>query len=164
MIDFQLRAINETDRDWLAAFFQTHWGSPVMVYSQEVFHCDRLPGIVAYRGEEIVGLITYAMANGQCQIVSLDSVEEGKGIGTALLQAAEEAARDQGAHRVWLLTTNDNLHALRFYQKRGYELVFIHRRAVEQARRIKPEIPLHGNDGIPISDEIEMEKRITVSV
>jgi ribosomal protein S18 acetylase RimI-like enzyme len=154
----QIRAIGDADRDWLASFFQTHWGSPKMVYSHAVFHCDMLPGFAACRGEEMIGLITYIMADEQCQVVSLDSLEEGKGVGTALLQAVEEASRQQGADRVWLLTTNDNLHALRFYQKRGYELVRIHRGAVQRARQIKPEIPLVGNDGIPILDEIELEK------
>jgi RimJ/RimL family protein N-acetyltransferase len=69
----------------------------------------------------------------------------------------KEVARQHGCQRVWLITTNDNLNALRFYQKRGFELVAVHRRAIDEARKIKPEIPLIGEYGIPIRDEIELE-------
>ncbi len=62
---------------------------------------------------------------------------------------------------VWLITTDANLHALRFYQRRGLVLAALHRNAVEAARRIKPEIPLIGNDGIPIRDELELELAFT---
>ena len=91
------------------------------------------------------------------EILSLDSLQEHKGIGTSLLNAAIEEARNRGLERIMLITTNDNLPALRFYQKRGFDLVRIHRNMVEQARKIKPEIPLIGMDGIPLKHEIELE-------
>ena len=91
------------------------------------------------------------------EILSLDSLHEYKGIGTLLLNAAIGKARDSGLERIMLITTNDNLPALRFYQKRGFDLVQIRRNALEQARKIKPEIPLIGMDGIPIKHEIELE-------
>jgi ribosomal protein S18 acetylase RimI-like enzyme len=163
MNEIRVRALVESDRLWLGGFLRKHWGSPQMVYGcgQQVFACDELPGFVAFCGEEPVGLVTYAIADGQLQVVSLDSVREGIGVGTALMLAVERVARDSGMERVWLLTTNDNLNALRFYQKRGYELVAVHRNAVEQARRIKPQIPAVGSDGIPLRDEIELEKRLS---
>lgn len=55
------------------------------------------------------------------------------------------------------LSPDDNLNALRFYQKRGFVLVAIYRNALDIARKLKPEIPLIGNDGIPLRDEIELE-------
>ncbi|MGQ7279013.1 GNAT family N-acetyltransferase [Brevibacillus thermoruber] len=163
MNEIRVRALVESDRLWLGGFLREHWGSPHMVYGHglQVFACDELPGFVAFCGEEPVGLVTYAIADGQLQVVSLDSVREGIGVGTALMLAVERVARDSGMERVWLLTTNDNLNALRFYQKRGYELVAVHRNAVEQARRIKPQIPAVGSDGIPLRDEIELEKRLS---
>lgn len=85
-------------------------------------------------------------------------MEEGKGIGTLLVQAVEEHAWQHRCTVVSLITTNDNLHALKFYQKRGYYLVEILQNAVERARAVKPEIPLIGNDGIPIRDEIRLQK------
>jgi GNAT superfamily N-acetyltransferase len=78
------------------------------------------------------------------------------------MNAVVDEARKQNCERVFLATTNDNLHALRFYQKRGFELVAVHRGAVNESRKIKPGIPLIGNDGIPIRDEIELEMNLQV--
>jgi GNAT superfamily N-acetyltransferase len=144
----------------LTEFFTIHWGSPQMVISSGVFDCSTLDGFAILNGEEqIIGLITYVREKDECEIISLDSLEEGKGIGSALLQEVENAAIVSECERVKLITTNDNLLALKFYQKRGYELVKIHRNAVQKARENKPEIPLIGNDGIPLKDEIELEKK-----
>jgi hypothetical protein len=81
----------------------------------------------------------------------------GQGVGTALIEAVKVAAIEAGCRRLWLMTTNDNLHALGFYQRRGFRLVAVYPGAVDAARLLKPEIPLLGNDGIPIRDEIELE-------
>ena len=94
------------------------------------------------------------------EILSLDSLSERRGIGTALLDEAVLAARKADCLRVMLVTTNDNLYALRFYQKRGFDMVRLIRNAVDAARNIKPEIPLTGMDGIPIRHEIELELRL----
>jgi GNAT superfamily N-acetyltransferase len=145
----------------LTEFFTIHWGSPQMVISSGVFDCSTLDGFAILNGEEqIIGLITYVREMDECEIISLDSLEEGKGIGSALLQEVERAAIVSECERVKLITTNDNLLALKFYQKRGYELVKIHRNAVQRAREIKPAIPLIGHDGIPLKDEIELEKEL----
>jgi Acetyltransferase (GNAT) family. len=93
-------------------------------------------------------------------VVSLDSLAEGRGIGSALLKSVEEVAREKKSNRIWLITTNDNLHALRFYQRRGYVLVAVHRNAIERSRQFKPQIPIIGKDGIPLRDEIELEKKL----
>ncbi|MEW5718069.1 MAG: GNAT family N-acetyltransferase, partial [Chloroflexota bacterium] len=79
------------------------------------------------------------------------------GIGSALIDAVKLRARQAGCKRLWLITTNDNLTALRFYQKRGFTLAALHRNALEESRKIKPEIPLVGEHGIPLRDEIELE-------
>ena len=90
------------------------------------------------------------IAGDACEIVTLDSLIEGQGIGTTLIEAVKAAAEAAGCRRLWLVTTNDNLHTLGFYQKRGFRLVAVHPGAVDAERRLKPEIPLIGNDGIPI--------------
>ena len=80
----------------------------------------------------------------------------------ALLDAVLDRASVAGAHRVWLVTTNDNVDALRFYQRRGMRLVRLWPDAVTQARKLlKPEIPLIGAEGIPIRDELELEIRMS---
>jgi RimJ/RimL family protein N-acetyltransferase len=108
----------------------------------------------------MVGLVTYRIEGSQCEVVTLNSEEEGTGIGTALLEAVCREAAAAGCTRVWLITTNDNLPALRFYQKRGMRLFALHPNAVEASRKLKPEIPLAGWEGIPIRDEIELELRL----
>ena len=92
------------------------------------------------------------------EIISLNSIEEGKGIGTSLINEIENIVIKNNCKLIKLVTTNDNLLALRFYQKRGFILSRIINNAVEEARKLKPEIPLIGNDGIPIRDEIELIK------
>jgi ribosomal protein S18 acetylase RimI-like enzyme len=66
------------------------------------------------------------------------------------------AAIRAGCVRLWLITTNDNLHALGFYQKSGFRLVALHPDAVAESRRLKPSIPEVGLDTIPLRDEIEL--------
>ncbi|OZM56848.1 GNAT family N-acetyltransferase [Lottiidibacillus patelloidae] len=145
----------------LENFFTTHWGSPEMVISSGTYDCSKLEGFAKLNNEnEIIGLITFIIKKNSCEIISLDSLEEGKGIGTSLLKQVEQFARGRKCYVIKLVTTNDNLHALKFYQKRGYQLVTIHKNAVVKAREIKPQIPLIGNDGIPIRDEIELEKKL----
>lgn len=160
MEEFIIREIGEQDREWVGAFLLTYWGSTEMVYSKGVHQCDRLPGIAAFMGAEPIGLLIYEIKQGACEIVSLDSVREGLGVGSALLETVERLAQEQGCSRLWLITTNDNVHALGFYQRRGYALVQLYRNAVEAARRLKPQIPFIGNDGIPIRDEIKLEKAL----
>ncbi|MCM3055720.1 GNAT family N-acetyltransferase [Caldifermentibacillus hisashii] len=140
-------------------FFKLHWGSSEMVISSGVYDCSKLDGFAVVNGEdEIIGLITYIMKDNECEIISLDSIEEGKGIGTSLVREVEKLGLKEKCKLLKLVTTNDNLQALKFYQKRGFILSRIFLNAVEKARKIKPEIPLMGNDGIPIRDEIELIK------
>jgi ribosomal protein S18 acetylase RimI-like enzyme len=89
--------------------------------------------------------------------VTIDSAKPGIGIGTLLIEAVTQAAREAGCKRLWLITTNDNLHALRFYQKHGFTLLTVHRYALDASRQLKPSIPLIGNDHIPLHHEIELE-------
>jgi len=153
---FSIRAVGSHDRDWVAGFITERWGAEFIAAHHEVYYCKDLPGFVAVQAEERIGLVTYAIAGADCEIVSLDSLRPGAGIGTALIEAVRAAAVESGCKRLWLVTTNDNMNALRFYQKRGFGLVKIHRGAVEFARQLKP-IPLIGADGIPLRDEIELE-------
>jgi ribosomal protein S18 acetylase RimI-like enzyme len=103
--------------------------------------------------------VTYHLQDGECEVLSLDSLQEGIGIGTALLDAIAEEARASGCRRAFLITTNDNIGAIRFYQKRGWRMVAVYPGAVDKSRKIKPAIPLTGSHGIAIRDEIEFELR-----
>jgi ribosomal protein S18 acetylase RimI-like enzyme len=104
-----------------------------------------------------VGLITYVIEDTACEIVTLDSLYEGVSIGSGLVMAVRQAGEAAGCARLWLVTTNDNTHAMRFYQRRGFRMTGLFPDAIEDSRRIKPTIPLRGNDGIPIRDEVLFE-------
>lgn len=154
---FSLRPLTPDDREWVAAFIAKRWGSEVVVAHGVAYRPSELPGFAAHMGKRLVGLLTYTIEEGACEIVSIDSLAEGQGVGSALVEAVKEAAQEHGCQRLWLITTNDNLPALRFYQKRGFRLVRVHPGAVERSRRIKPQIPQIGLEGIPIRDELELE-------
>ena len=154
---FALRQLTPTDLPRLRQFWKENWGDEFVVAHGVVYRPDALQGFVALDGAEWVGEITYHISDIDCEIVSLDSRREGQGIGTKLIEKVVDVARAKGCKRVFLITTNDNLHALGFYQKRGFELAALHRGAVSESRKIKPNIPIIGNDGIPLRDEIELE-------
>jgi GNAT superfamily N-acetyltransferase len=152
-----IRPAGAGDRPWIEQHLARSWGSATVVSRGVAHDAARLPTLVAVRGGEIVGLATYRLADDECELVSLDALRRREGIGTALLAGVAEAARRGGCRRLWLITTNDNLDALRFYQRRGMRLVAVHPGAVDVARRINPSIPLIGEHGIPIRDELEFE-------
>ncbi len=152
-----VRPLLEADRPWVRQWMVDHWGAELVIAHGERIYPAEYPGFVAERGAEAVGLVTYAQRGDECEILSLDSLAEGQGIGSALVESVRKVAAGNGARRLWLITTNDNLNALRFYQKRGFELVKIHRHAVDESRKLKPSIPLTGDSGLPIRDEIELE-------
>ncbi|MCY3864072.1 MAG: GNAT family N-acetyltransferase [Chloroflexi bacterium] len=173
MTAFTIRPLERADREWVAHFLDERWGTTQIVSRGKAVYGHLLPGFMAERGmepeaedheeessAENIGLITVHIGERDCEITTLDSLDESMGVGSALVEAVEEWAREAGIERLWLVTTNDNLEALKFWQKRGYELVSVHRNAIADARRIKPQIPITGLNGITIRDEIELEKLI----
>lgn len=156
-----IRPICEGDAPWVAAFTTAEWGADFVVAHGVVYHPHRLPGFVAQFGEDVVGLATYSIQERACELVTINAVYEGQGIGTALLEAVVTAANQARCTRVWLTTTNDNLRALAFYQKRRFQLAALHSGAVAAARRLKPSLPLVAPNGVPIRDELEFHLLLT---
>jgi ribosomal protein S18 acetylase RimI-like enzyme len=154
---FEILELTDEHRQWADKLIEDHWGSVRIVTRGRIHDVSGLPGFVAVKDSRPAGLATYRIDGNECEMVSLDSLAEGIGIGTALVEAVKSAATAADCRRLWLITTNDNLHAVRFYQKRGFRLVAIHRNALEETRRLKPSLPLTGIDGIPLRDEIELE-------
>lgn len=152
-----LRRLSSTDLPRLRQFWIEHWGGEEMITRGKVYRPEQLEGFVIEDGEAWVGLLTFAMVDGECEVTSLDSLREGQGIGSKLIDQVIEEARGRGCKRLFLITTNDNLNALGFYQKRGFEIAAIYRGAVNESRKIKPSIPLVGYNNIPLRDEIELE-------
>ncbi|MFH2008737.1 MAG: GNAT family N-acetyltransferase [bacterium] len=153
----EIRTTCPDDREWVQGLLVEHWGETRVVSRGRVHQAELLPGFVAVRDGARCGLLTYRVEGGELEVVSLNALTAGQGVGTSLLVAAAEAAREAGCRRLWLITTNDNLAALRFYQRRGLHLAALHRSALDVSRRLKPSIPRLGIDGIPLRDELELE-------
>jgi GNAT superfamily N-acetyltransferase len=156
----EYRAVTPQNRSDINAFIEEHWYGTQMIVHGEAVDMTRLDGVAAYDGEVLTGLITYRIEAGECEIMSLDSDREGAGIGTALVDQVIRIAGERHCHLIKVTTTNDNIHAIRFYQRRGFDMARIYRNAVTEARRIKPSIPLTGYDGIPLKHEIEFERGV----
>ena len=152
-----LRRLTQDDLPRLRQFWIDHWGGEEMITRGNVYRPEQLDGFVLEEKNEWIGLITFFIKDDECEVTSLDSLREGQGIGTKLIDKAMEEAHKQNCKRLFLITTNDNLHALSFYQKRGFEIVTFYRGAINQSRKRKPSIPLVGMNGIPLRDEIELE-------
>jgi GNAT superfamily N-acetyltransferase len=119
------------------------------------------PALVAERDGALAGVLTYVIGREDCEILTLHTTEQSHGVGTALIDAVERIAAGRGCRRLWVLTTNDNVDALRFYQRRGFRLAELNPGAVDEAReRLKPELPAVGEYGIPLRDELVLEKEL----
>lgn len=157
-VGIRVRAIEERDRGWIREAVAAAWGSDRVVSRGRMTESlSASPGLVAEREGEPVGYTLVRVEAGELEVLALHSLREREGVGTALLETLESEARRAGCRRVWLVTTNDNLDAIRFYQRRGWRWVAFHRDAVIEARKLKPEIAEHGAYGIPIRHELEFE-------
>jgi ribosomal protein S18 acetylase RimI-like enzyme len=152
-----IRPLQDEDREWVQRLITERWGAPLVVGRGRSWNPVELPGFAAFEGERCVGLVTYELDSDACEIVTIDALEEGRGVGTALFEAVQEAARAAGCERIRLVTTNNNLRALAFYQKRGFRLVGLVAGAIDEERNVKPSIPLVDPAGLPIRDELHLE-------
>jgi ribosomal protein S18 acetylase RimI-like enzyme len=148
------------DAEAVAAIHAASWGGSLVVGHGVAYDLTTLPTLVAVAGQRVVGALTYHVDGDSLEVVSIDAAPPGRGVGTALLEAAAETGRALGLRRLWLVTTNDNLDALRFYQRRGLRLVGLAPDAVAASRRLKPGIPMVGAYGIPLRDELTLERSL----
>lgn len=151
-------AAGEADRTWLRGLWRAAWGGEQMEAGGRTLRVDDVAAMVAWRAGERVGAATYLVEPPACELASIDALAPRAGIGTALLAAVEAAVAAAGCARVTLTTANDNLDALRFYQRRGYRIAAVHVGAVDAARMRKPTIPAVGQYGIAVHDELRLVK------
>jgi ribosomal protein S18 acetylase RimI-like enzyme len=156
-MSIEIRELADTDRAWARGLLRERWGSASIVTRGRIHRADLLPALVVRRDAMRVGLLTYRLAGPECEIVSLDAVQPGQGVGTALIGAVRRVAEEQGCRRLWLITTNDNAGAQRLYARLGFRLACLHGNALEESRRLKPSLPLVGIGGAPLRDELEYE-------
>jgi ribosomal protein S18 acetylase RimI-like enzyme len=152
----QVRPFSEDDRPWAIELMRERWGSEVAITRGKARDASLLEGFVAEIEGEPVGLAVYETRGAESELVTLDSLQEGAGVGSTLVAAVANTAWRQECRRLLVVTTNDNVRALGFYQRRGFVLTALRKGAVDKSRQIKPEIPELGCDDIPIHDELEL--------
>jgi len=156
-MDYTIRKIEKQDAEFIESSLERDWGSVKIVTRGKLYDASKLPGFLAEREEQVHGFITYRIDENEIEIISLNSFKERVGIGSSLIDAVKKVADSKLIKRIWLITTNDNYTAINFYQRRGFRVKTIHKNAIEQSRKLKPEIPVTGIEGVTIRDEIEME-------
>ena len=148
-----IRPAGAVDTGWISQFLRERWGAATVVVHGEVIDASRLPALIA---EPRRGLATYRRLSDDAELVTLDAVPAGIGTGTALLDKLTTRLFAEGCVRLWLTMTNGNLSALQFYLRRGFRLSAVRPGAVDAARKLKPTIPLTGEHGIPLQDELDL--------
>jgi GNAT superfamily N-acetyltransferase len=152
-----VRPVEDSDRDWLRETLAQRGQLRIVSRGRLTENTQKLPGFLAERGGAKAGYALMRIERDELEVVALEALTRWEGIGTALLAAAADEARRARCARAWLITTNDNLDAVRFYQRRGWDLVALHRDSVTTGRKLKPEIPEVGDYGLPIRHELEFE-------
>jgi ribosomal protein S18 acetylase RimI-like enzyme len=153
----EIRPISAEDRAHVRQVLRQRWGDDLVVAHGEALYPAEHPGFVAGEWE---GLVTYRIDGDACEVLTIDAFAPGHGVGSALLDAVVGVARDAGCTRVWLVTTNDNLRARAWYERRGFRLVRVDEGAVDRARALKPIPATNAENGLPIRDELELERRL----
>ena len=154
--DVAIRPVAENDRPTVGWLTTQLWGAPEVAVHDGVFYPASLPGFIAERAGRIAGLVTFEVRGNVLEIATINALDQRQGIGTLLIEAVRAEAKRLGCHHVILTTTNDNIGALRFYQRRGFRLAALRPGAVDRTRQHKPEIPRTGDFGIPLRDEIDL--------
>ncbi len=134
------------------------WGGYAVAVHRELFDLRELPCLVAFsENKEILGYCYYRFSGQECEMMLLESLQQNVGVASALIGKIRELAKAQNCVRIYLQTSNDNTHALRFYQRQGFRMCAVRLNEYDYLRTLKPSIPQIGEDDIPLVHEIEFE-------
>lgn len=156
----ECKRIDGQNRNLINSFIEQYWYTTTMIIRGKVIDMTKTEGFYFNEGDNIIGLITYIVYDNVLEITSLDSLQENQGIGSKLVEAVMHEAKKRQCQKIVLITTNDNINAIKFWQKRGFDMAHLFRNALDISRRLKPEIPKIGENSIPLRHEIEFELTI----
>jgi GNAT superfamily N-acetyltransferase len=155
-----IRPITEEDHEAVRNLLTDRWAGPEILLDDEMVDASKLPGFLALDEGDLVGLVTLIKRPDEWEILTLDSLSRWGGTGTLLLNAVIDQARENGLKRLFVRTSNDNLDAFRFYQRRGFRLERIVQGVIDKERELKPDLPLRGDYGIEIHDEVLLARSL----
>jgi ribosomal protein S18 acetylase RimI-like enzyme len=148
----------ENERALAIDMFRRDFGRTAVAAFGEVVALEKADGmIVAEMGGDLSGALAWRRMGEALHVVALatDPMWQRSGVGGHLLAEAEMVARREGLARVVIATTNDNLPALYFYQRRGYRITEVVRGAGAQHAAAPAS---KGFAEIPVMDELRLEK------
>lgn len=154
-----IRPAGPEDRAAVLALFERDFGATRIVAFGEPVGLAEAAALVAWRKGELAGALAYRLLPDALLILALatDPMWQRSGVGGDLVAEVEAVARREGRLRVCVSTTNDNLPALYFYQRHAYHITEVvpggllaHLRAPD----------VRGFGGIPLRDEIRLERRL----
>ena len=161
---YEVRRIDTTLREKIQPILDETWSAPLLAINGKLWDSRAMPGFAAVKSAtspaetcEILGYLLYEFHDGVCEIMVLESVAQNIGVASELTRQVKQTAKSNGVNKIIVQTSNDNTRAFRFYQRRGFTIREIRLGAMDAARMLKPSIPLIGEDGIPLRDEIEFE-------
>ncbi len=152
-----IKKIKDKDKNQIVDIITKEWGSIFVISKGVKYNVSNLPGYLALLDNKIVGIITFFITKNNYEIITLNSFKKNKGIGTILIDKIKKNAKKNNINKINLITTNDNINAITFYQKQGFDIKSINLNSIIESRKLKPEIPETGNFGIPIKHEIVFE-------
>ena len=119
---------------------------------------SKLPAYVAKKEDKIVGFVSFAELHDDLIVVALGIIPEyqGVGVGRRLVASAEKEARRLKKKRMLVSTSNDDLPALAFYQRLGFQIYEVKPNAVAE----KHGKVLKGIGNLPIRDELRLQKTV----
>ena len=156
-MNFYIVEVDEAYRNKVNEILIEEWESTNIMIRGQIIDGTKLDGFLAMSEGEIVGLVTYLVEDKECEICSLNSFIENIGIGSALIEKVKFVAKESNCSRLKLVTTNDNIRGIEFYQRRGFNFANLYKDSISKARLLKPEIPMYADNGLPIRDELEFE-------
>lgn len=151
---------NERYRTKVNDLLKKAWGDVKIVVHGEWIDLSRTKAVICVENSEVIGAVHYYFAGDSCEILSLFSHKEHVGIGQKLMHLVLDECRDCGLQRLFLVTTNDNVRAFKFYQQFGMDLEEIRFNQLELSRRLKPQTPFVGDNGIPLKHELQFGIKI----
>lgn len=154
----EIRPIVATDRSWIAEESLVV-GGPLMGTTTGTIDLRAHPGAIAVQGDQRAGAIIWSDGGEERRFLALWSKFEGLGTGRALLEHGMEAARLAGCQIFRIATTNDNLRALKLYQRAGFRIERIHvggfANVLETKGMTSAPLPV-GQNGIVIRDIVHL--------
>jgi GNAT superfamily N-acetyltransferase len=147
-----VRSSESSDAPWIERLLEQHWGGRLAIINLQWIDLLEHSALVA---GDCQGLAIYRTAP-RAELLLLHTEHADAGIGTALVEHVLQICFQGGAPQLWVTTTNNNLKAIEFYQRRGFLIANVRVGAVDRARRLKPRIPVIGNNGLAIRDEVEL--------